>query len=488
MRKFLLLVGAAIMSINSYGAGNKVETLGDGTVYSFEKLSQNDTTGVVKVNGGYAVIKDITIAEGDHFELDDNVTIKMADKVNVRVNGTVKMDLMQGTTVTRMAEADMPKGFSISASNTETITCCNLSMEYAALRFTVNTTVHVTDCSFKYANGKLTSSGALVLGGDNPMFIIEHCEFISNQVPGIGGGANIPCGVLIKNCVFEDNNTKNMNRPQVNLTVGGNQSVEVVNNTFVGAKREKVGAVAVSNMLGIQGTNKVRIEGNDARYHRFGITTNGMMEAVIKNNVLVENKYEPNPMNGGSGISVYDTNQNQTVYIEGNTITGHLWGITLIGCKSANIGKTGNPNAADYNPGNNIFKDNGNGGKLYDLYNNGPNTVYAQGNTWNVDEQTAEKIETVISHKADNPSLGEVIFMPAGTGGVDAIEAERLFFDRAAKQILGLGDVDMVQVYSVSGLMTGDVLVEDGVANMSNLPSGVYVVKTGDGKAMKIQL
>ena len=60
-----------------------------------------------------------------------------------------------------------------------------------------------------------------------------------------------------------------------------------------------------------------------------------------------------------------------------------------------------------------MFEANGNNGQLYDLYNNSTITVYAQNNTWNVSQQTEEQIETVIFHKNDDPSLGEVIYMPA---------------------------------------------------------------------------
>jgi len=48
---------------------------------------------------------------------------------------------------------------------------------------------------------------------------------------------------------------------------------------------------------------------------------------------------------------------------------------------------------------------------LYDLYNNSPNTIYAQGNTWNVTIQDSISIEEVIYHKNDDPTLGEVIYM-----------------------------------------------------------------------------
>ena len=105
----------------------------------------------------------------------------------------------------------------------------------------------------------------------------------------------------------------------------------------------------------------------------------------------------------------------QTAYISGNHIEGNLWGITVIGCGEVNIGKTKvSTEAADYKPGRNVFVNNGNNGLLYDIYNNSTNTVYAQGNIWNVENQDRESIEKVVFHKNDNPSLGEVIFMPAG--------------------------------------------------------------------------
>ena len=119
-------------------------------------------------------------------------------------------------------------------------------------------------------------------------------------------------------------------------------------------------------------------------------------------------------MNGGSGISLYDPYKTLTAKISGNTISGNLWGITVIGCADVNIGRTDvSEDAEEYNRGENIFDNNGNNGVLYDLYNNSDNTVYAQNNTWGVDVQDAEHIETVIFHKFDDDKLGEVIYLPA---------------------------------------------------------------------------
>ena len=80
-------------------------------------------------------------------------------------------------------------------------------------------------------------------------------------------------------------------------------------------------------------------------------------------------------MNGGSGINIYDPYMIQTTRIEDNWIEGNLWGITVVGGAEVNIGKTDDPNADDYNPGNNTFYNNGFDGVVYDLYNNSPNII-----------------------------------------------------------------------------------------------------------------
>ena len=223
-------------------------------------------------------------------------------------------------------------------------------------------------------------------------------------------------GIEITNCKFIDNNTKNTNKPQVNLTVGGANSVSIENCEFTGAQRTNVGAVAVANMSGIAGDNIVWISGNTIRDHRYGITFYGGMNATVANNQIIDNKYASSAMAGGAGISIYDYGTKPNVTITGNTIEGNLWGITVLGGENVNIGKVDNPDAKDYNPGHNTFKNNGNGGALYDLYNNSALTIYAQGNHWSVDEQTAEKIESVIFHKPDDAKLGEVIYTPAWDG------------------------------------------------------------------------
>lgn len=154
-------------------------------------------------------------------------------------------------------------------------------------------------------------------------------------------------------------------------------------------------------------------------------------------------------------------------------------GQTVIGGGNVNIGKTEDSSAEDYNPGGNVFVDNGNGGVLYDLYNNGQNTIYAQGNKWNVAEQTEELIETVITHKNDNASLGEVIFMPPmGSSSVTDVATQGCYFDSLGKQVVAaaVGDGAQVEVYATSGALVARRSIVGGTADLSDLTSGVYVV------------
>lgn len=196
-----------------------------------------------------------------------------------------------------------------------------------------------------------------------------------------------------------------------------------------------VGAIAVGNLTLLQASNRVVIENCELVEHRYGITGVGPMNMEIRNNRLVNNNHESNPMNGGSGISLSGYNYGLNAVISGNHIENSLWGVTLIQCSNVSLGEVDNPDS----PGGNTFKDNGNNGQPYDLYNNGVNTVYAQLNTWSVPEQTAEQIETVIFHKADNPNLGEVIYMPAadteGISDITVAGSQARYFDLQGRPV-----------------------------------------------------
>ena len=469
-------------------------TQGNGTTYTLESLSQIAESGVTKDGPVYIMPSNVTIVQGDRFELTGGLTLKLGDGVMLRIEGTAELSVEERTLITRNTETDKPKGIGFHVDAPGSTTVKNVDFEYCGLLDGI-AEMSIDNCTFRYSSNALSSSGALSLsedGGNCTNCTVTNCTFEENEVPAIGGGANIACGLTVDNCLFIDNNTANSNRPQVNVTVGGDNDIVIKNSTFTGNKRNMVGAIAVANMLSLDGSNNVLIENCEIRDHRYGITTNGALNAVIKDNQIISNKYETNAMNGGSGISIYDSARKQSVMITGNHIEDSLWGITIIGGKNINCGKTGDPSAEDYNPGGNVFVDNGNNGKLFDLYNNGTSTVYAQGNKWNVAEQTAEEIEKVVFHKTDDASLGEVIYMPPmGDGGIESVEKQsgKAYFDQNSKQIMAdAADGTKVQVYTMGGMLAGEYTISGGSAGLDGLQDGVYIARiNANGKIMIVK-
>ena len=397
---------------------------GTGNVYTFNALSQIEGTGVtLQDDGSYLVAADFTISEGDVLQLQNNDLIKMGNNVRITVNGDADFAPADTAVVTRDAEDSNPKGFWMLGDNGNA-NLKNVTFEYVGVTFGgINSSLHADNCTFTLYNGKLNSSGALGFNASCDNNVVENCYFIENTLNAIGNGATNPVGIIIRNCLFWHNTTANRNKPQINLTVGGDYDVLIENNDIIGGQFNLSGGIALSNMMGLAHSGTNIIENNYIADNRYGITTIGGVDAIIRNNKMIDNCYESNPNNGGSCISVYDSSSESNIYIEGNWMEGGLWGITIVtGAPNVNLGKVDDPEAEDYNPGNNTFVNNGFDNTYYDLYNNGTADVYAQGNTWNVAEQTEENIEEVIYHQVDDPSKGLVIFMPPHQEDDTAVE------------------------------------------------------------------
>ena len=413
MKKFYAFLVLAAVAAGAMA--DDFVTDGTGNVYTFNALSQIEGTGVtLQEDGSYLVSADFTIAEGDVLQLQNNDVIKMADGVRITLDGDADFAPADTAVVTRDAEGSKPKGFWMMGENGNA-TLKNVTFEYVGVVFGgANSSLTANNCTFTLHNGKSSSSGALSFNASCGGNVVENCYFIENTLNAIGNGATNPVGIIIRNCLFWHNTTDNRNKPQINLTVGGDYDVLIADNQVIGGQFTLSGGIGLSNMMGLAHSGINIIENNYIADNRYGITTIGSVDARIINNTMINNCYDPNPNNGGSCVSIYDSSSSANIYMEGNWMEGGLWGITVpTGAPNINLGKVEDPEAEDYNPGNNTFVNNGNSGVLYDLFNNGTATIWAQGNTWNVIEQTEENIEEVIYHQVDDPSKGLVIFMPA---------------------------------------------------------------------------
>lgn len=431
MKKILLLGIAACAFAAAHG---EYATPGAGTKYSFADIAA--LTPAVRVVGPHclAVDSSFTVSAGDILTVDDGDTIKFADRVCVEVEGKALFTPQNRAFFTRTDKAAEPRGLRVGGDEAQ-CTASNLQIDYIAIAyFGAKYPLQITDCDFAYTLASANSSGSIALSGScTAPSLVKRCTFTKTESSGIGSAANIAAAVTVDSCKFDDCNTQNTNKPMINLTTPGDAGETfITNNTILGAQRTMVGGIAVNNMVSLPVAHVV-VKGNDVRNCRYGITSLGQINFDIIANTLIDNRYESNPMNGGSGISLMSPMATLKLNsrIEGNYIEGSLWGITLIGAGSfCNMGHLEPADQADFNPGGNVFKDNGNNGTTYDkttpydLYNNSPNECWAQGNVWSVPQQTEALIETVIFHKADDNSLGEVIFWPAGDASVTDITAE----------------------------------------------------------------
>lgn len=445
---------------------------------TLESLSQNEESGIIKLSDGiYQMNTNVTIPETESFNLEGGLELRMADAVTLTINGPATLGSYgKRTLITRAAETDAPKGIYLTYDGLQTTQIRNLDFEYASLRNFGERGFDLDSCSFKKSNGKLNSSGALTVGKTGASFKISNSTFSENSVPAIGQGANIYCGLYITNCSFFDNNTDNSNKPQINITTGGELPVVIRNISITGTGRNKVGGIAVGNMLSGAGSNIVVIDSARIQECRYGITGVGPQQLTISNCLLKNNNHETNPNAGGSGISLSSTSK-KTI-ITGCHIENSLWGVTVIN-SPANLGQIGNLAS----PGFNTFINNGNAVSgtwtPYDLYNNSTNTIYAQNNIWSVPMQTEEEIEKVIFHKNDNPSLGLVIFMPAGSDAVNQTYSNEKALQVIDNNIYYTGEPTTLSIFTLDGRMAASFPIYDGITPMPALNNGIYILRAG---------
>ena len=315
-----------------------------------------------------------TIAAGDTFQLDENTTVKFADRVTFVIQGEARLNVNgQPTTLTRLDESATP--YSIKIDNEHGAEVGNVVFEYLGLETVSRGATHVANTTFRNHNG--SSAAALYFIASGQPSTISHCTFEKCQKAAIGSSANASQPLTIQHCTLLRNSTRNGNIPQINITasrlliddclIEGDPASLTANNM--------VGGIGISNFAGFTDT-QTTITNCTISHNRYGIGTVGPVDIRIDGNTIRDNNH-----------------------------------VTIIGCKDVNLGQPSNQ--ATLSPGGNKFSRNGCLGQLYDLYNNSRLTVYAQNNTWGVDQQTEEMIETVIFHQADDEKLGPVIFMPA---------------------------------------------------------------------------
>lgn len=440
MKRFLpvLLIIGLSTSLNAQWVSP-----GNGTTYTLPDLV-NVTEGVVTGSGTtFAINSDLTISAGDVLLIDNQVTRIDAPGVLITINGSMNC-INNGDRV--KLYGTIQDQFSMRFENATDCTLRKMYLSDGAGIKLIESDVTFDDVKFVYFTRDYSTAVIDIFNCDP---VINNCYFMLNDGPAISSPANGQASPQILNCDF-DTNVKDINSPQINLGPGGDDTIRIVGNEIYTIMASwYVGGISVADLMGT-GSTKVLLKDNIIREGRYGYNQQGYtISSVIEGNQFLNNSHEDNPMNGGSGISIYGLTTNNKAILRNNVITGNLWGITAIYFHDIDMG-------TEEDWGRNEIHDNGNGGVVYDLYNNSACDLTAIGNDWGT--TNIERIEDHIFHQPDDPSLGLVTFYPfIGSEGL-----EETTFD------LNTIDLSTATIYNITGQRISP----------NTLKPGIYVIIT----------
>ena len=422
---------------------------GEGLTYTLPELV-NVTGGVVTNDGSvFTIHQDLTISQGDVLLIDDQVSRIDAPGVLITISGSLSCNIT-GDRVKLYGSETQP--FSMRFDNATNCLMRRMYLSDGAGIQLVESDITFDDVKFVYFTTDYCHA-VIDIFNCNP--VINNCFFMLNKGAAISSPANGQSSPQITGCEL-DANVDGQNIPQINLGPGGEDTIRIVDNNIHGTWATfHTGGISVADLMGI-GDTKVLLKSNIVKDGRYGYNQQGMtISSVIEGNLFLNNTHEDNPMNGGSGISIYGTSTNNKAILRNNVITGNLWGITAIYYHDIDLG-------TEDDWGRNEIHGNGNGGVTYDLYNNSTCDIMAVGNDWGVTNEAL--VEDHIFHQVDDPSLGLVTFIPFV--GYDQLE------EITASEI----DLTKANLYTITG---------QRVNYNDSLKPGVYIV-ISQQKAKKI--
>lgn len=474
IQKAILIFAFVISSVSMMNA--QWVSPGNGTTYIIEDLVELSNGCVIwsESNNSYRIENDVTISANDKLVVNhsinfgNNVTLTIKGSIeaintdtyywlsfsgNYGVNGRIRLEDATAPCVFRRCYITQLDGIQVIESEAV-----------------------FTDCHFQNFRCEQQSAVVDCMNCD-PVF--TNCNFDNNSGSAISSPANGQTSPQITDCIFFLNVSNN---PHINLGPGSQDSIRIVNCT-INDGDYMAGGISIADLMGI-GDTKILLKNNNIYYNRYGYNQQGYhLSSTIIGNTFDRNKLETNPMNGGSGISIYGMDENNKAYIRNNVITNNHWGITVINAANVDLG-------TEDDWGHNVIHGNGhvyNYGASYgifDLYNNSAYDITAVGNYWGtIDEQ---EIEEHITHQFDDPSLGLVYYIPFLTeDGVNEVKTTGFevwpnpisngSFTLSLKKAVPTE----VTIYNVNGQLIKSQFIDNQIntINIEALKSGVYFVE-----------
>ena len=471
MKKALFFIVFACFSV-CYA---QIVTSGTGVRFTFNDFV-NDTTGAVTSPeaGVFSLTQNLTISANDTLWLDAATqTVHIADTVTITILGCVQCEERDNLLEINGMQSNNSTFFEWRFEEAASSVLKKVKIVASESITLIQSSVNISFCEFSHFNSQV-----IKYLNCNP--IILHCDFHDNRQAAINSAVNVTGSPIICYNRFYHNVLDNTNQPQINLGPGtAGRDIIIEGNTIEGCSPMS-GGIAIANLMNVGPTQAV-IRDNIVENNRYGYTQQGTdIFALIEDNQFINNNLEENPMNGGSGISIYGSDTTCVAKLRRNVISGNLWGITAINYHSIDMGT-----ADDF--GHNQLYDNGNGGQTYALYNNANSSMTAIGNYWG--GNTEEFAESVIYHRPDlGDSYGLVLYTPILTEDPEEItDTETIainIYPNPTHDNLTVESESPIREISVFDQMGRTTSVETRLIaslrvdlNTSSLPVGIYILK-----------
>ncbi len=428
----------------------------------------------------------VTLSSGNYL-FNDTIVISVSDTVKVTSNATMKFAGSVFVDIFGVFIVNAPDSARITAQDT-TIKFLGLKFEDQSdgsylrrLIFEYGNSIRMLDCDITVDNciirfntlNSSFASGAISLFRSNS--IITNNKIYRNRRAAIVSGANIASSPVIENNLIYENDTDNANVPQINFGATGAATMIIRGNIITGLYTNSGGI----SFLPVGTIPYVIIENNIIKKNRYGIAVaGGSSNFYINNNVIDSNNIQGSPSLGGSGINFNGT-ATQNSIVTRNIIRGNLWGITIQGTAKPNMGDLSNADTTDN--GLNEIYNNGNSGKIFDLFNNTVDPIKAENNFWG--NGNADTVEAHIFHKPDSTILGLVDYLPLRSAKLNLTILMEAMYNQSLSL---LARKDTVTVYlretsspfliRDSAKSEIDTLSFTGTFNFTNAPSGQYYI------------
>lgn len=425
MRKIQFVLGF-LLSLALVGRA-QVVTPGTGHAYTFAELAELYPAAVTADSmGNVHLLQDLTLSVGDTLLIEAGLQrLELHNTLTITISGAIVCaDRTDTLVVAALLDNASTEPYELRFEDAPASTLQQIRFENGKDIFLAHSDVAFVRCEF---TGFVEA--AVRMMNCNPRIVA--CDFHDNRAAAVNSPANASASPQILNSRFYNNVLDNANTPQLNLGTGGADTILIQGNTIEGVASDMSGGIAISNLMGSSELTCAVLRGNRILHNRYGFTQNGTnIRVLIEENDIIDNNLETNPMNGGSGISIYGNDTTCYARIRNNTIAGNLWGVTAIYRYHIDMGT-----ADDW--GRNVLYDNGNGGTTYAFSMSQYSTldVTAVGNYWGANDTAFA--ESVILHQADNPSLGRVEFLPimplepTFLGFMDIYEGDTLYLSDA---------------------------------------------------------